>query len=77
MNITQEKVDNLNTIVKININPEDYQPRIRQLIEEGLACPGPEYAECKQHQGRLTPGNDGPPARRRHSHHAGNHLAGA
>jgi aspartyl-tRNA(Asn)/glutamyl-tRNA(Gln) amidotransferase subunit A len=35
-------------------HPEDYQPRIRALLEEGLACSGPEYAECKEHQQRLT-----------------------
>lgn len=34
-------------------HPEDYQPSIRQLIEEGLACPAPEYARCKQHQQTL------------------------
>jgi trigger factor len=34
MNITQEKIDNLNAIVKININPEDYQPRVDKAIKD-------------------------------------------
>lgn len=34
MNITQEKVDALNAVVKININPEDYQPRVDKAIKE-------------------------------------------
>jgi aspartyl-tRNA(Asn)/glutamyl-tRNA(Gln) amidotransferase subunit A len=34
--------------------PDDYPPRIRGLIEEGLACPAPEYARCKDHQKQLT-----------------------
>src|ERR1700712_4387853 len=34
MNITQEKVDALNAVVKININPEDYQPRVEKAIKE-------------------------------------------
>ena len=34
MNITQEKIDNLNTIVKINIKPEDYQPRVDKAIKD-------------------------------------------
>jgi trigger factor len=34
MNITQEKIDHLNAIVKININPEDYQPRVDKAIKE-------------------------------------------
>ena len=34
MNISQEKIDNLNAIVKININPEDYQPRIEKAIKD-------------------------------------------
>jgi len=34
MNISQEKIDNLNTIVKININPEDYQPRVDKAIKD-------------------------------------------
>jgi aspartyl-tRNA(Asn)/glutamyl-tRNA(Gln) amidotransferase subunit A len=33
---------------------DDYQPRIRSLLEEGLACPAPEYARCKEHQQQLT-----------------------
>jgi aspartyl-tRNA(Asn)/glutamyl-tRNA(Gln) amidotransferase subunit A len=35
-------------------HPEDYPPRIRGLIEEGIACPAPEYAACKEHQRRLA-----------------------
>ena len=34
MNISQEKIDNLNAIVKINLNPEDYQPRVDKAIKE-------------------------------------------
>ena len=34
-------------------NSEDYQPRIRSLIEEGLAVPAPEYARCRWHQSQL------------------------
>jgi len=34
MNISQEKIDNLNTVVKINLNPEDYQPRVDKAIKE-------------------------------------------
>jgi hypothetical protein len=30
MNISQEKVDSLNTVVKINLNPADYQPRVEK-----------------------------------------------
>ena len=35
-------------------HPEDYEPNIRGLLEEGLACPAPEYARCKEHQRQLT-----------------------
>jgi Asp-tRNA(Asn)/Glu-tRNA(Gln) amidotransferase A subunit family amidase len=35
-------------------HPDDYQPKIRQLLEEGLACPATEYAQCKTHQQQLT-----------------------
>jgi aspartyl-tRNA(Asn)/glutamyl-tRNA(Gln) amidotransferase subunit A len=34
--------------------PDDYGPNIRGLLEEGLACPAPEYARCKDHQRELT-----------------------
>lgn len=34
MNISQEKTGNLSAIVKININPEDYQPRVEQAIKD-------------------------------------------
>ena len=34
MNISQEKIDNLNSVVKINIAPEDYTPRVDKAIKE-------------------------------------------
>ena len=34
MNITQERIDNLNAVVKINIDPADYQPRVDKVIKE-------------------------------------------
>jgi trigger factor len=34
MNISQEKLDNLNAVVTININPEDYQPRVDKAIKD-------------------------------------------
>ena len=39
---------------RLKRHPDDYQPCIRTLLEEGLACPAPEYAHCKVHQRRLT-----------------------
>jgi len=35
---------------RLRRHPEDYDPRIRALLEEGLSCPAPEYARCKEHQ---------------------------
>lgn len=35
-------------------HPEDYAPCITKLLEEGLACPAPEYARAKQHQEELA-----------------------
>lgn len=34
MNISQEKIDNLNTVVKISIAPEDYQPRVEKAMKD-------------------------------------------
>jgi len=34
MNISQEKIDTLNATLKINLNPEDYQPRVDKAIKE-------------------------------------------
>ncbi len=34
MNITQEKIDNLNAVVKINIDPADYQARVEKAIKD-------------------------------------------
>jgi aspartyl-tRNA(Asn)/glutamyl-tRNA(Gln) amidotransferase subunit A len=39
---------------RLRRHPDDYSPCIRQLLEEGLACPAPEYARCKDHQRQLT-----------------------
>ncbi len=39
--------------IRLRRHPEDYPPRITQLLEEGLACPAPEYARCKEHQVEL------------------------
>ena len=39
---------------RLQRHPEDYLPRIRQLLEEGLACPAPEYSRTKDHQKELT-----------------------
>jgi aspartyl-tRNA(Asn)/glutamyl-tRNA(Gln) amidotransferase subunit A len=38
---------------RLRRHPEDYDPKIRGLLEEGLACPAPEYGRCKEHQQRL------------------------
>lgn len=35
-------------------HPEDYLPKIRALLEEGLACSAAEYARCKEHQQSLS-----------------------
>lgn len=35
---------------RLRKHPEDYDPCIRALLEEGLNCPAPEYARCKEHQ---------------------------
>jgi aspartyl-tRNA(Asn)/glutamyl-tRNA(Gln) amidotransferase subunit A len=39
---------------RLRRHPEDYAPRVKSLLEEGLACPAPEYARCKDHQRQLT-----------------------
>jgi Asp-tRNA(Asn)/Glu-tRNA(Gln) amidotransferase A subunit family amidase len=39
---------------RLRRHPDDYQPRIRALLEEGLATPAAEYARCKEHQRRLA-----------------------
>jgi aspartyl-tRNA(Asn)/glutamyl-tRNA(Gln) amidotransferase subunit A len=35
-------------------HPDDYGPKIRGLLEEGLSCPAPEYTRCKEHQRQLA-----------------------
>jgi aspartyl-tRNA(Asn)/glutamyl-tRNA(Gln) amidotransferase subunit A len=39
---------------RLTSHPEDYDPKIRGLLEEGLACPAPEYARTKEHQRQLS-----------------------
>jgi aspartyl-tRNA(Asn)/glutamyl-tRNA(Gln) amidotransferase subunit A len=39
---------------RLELHPEDYEPKIRGLLEEGLATPAPAYARCKDHQKQLT-----------------------
>ncbi|HYT90211.1 MAG TPA: amidase, partial [Gemmataceae bacterium] len=39
---------------RLRRHPSDYGPNITQLLEEGLACPAPEYARTKEHQRQLT-----------------------
>jgi aspartyl-tRNA(Asn)/glutamyl-tRNA(Gln) amidotransferase subunit A len=39
---------------RLRCHPEDYGPNITRLLEEGLACPAPEYARTKEHQRQLT-----------------------
>jgi len=39
---------------RLKRHPEDYAPRIKGLLTEGLACPAPEYARTKEHQNQLT-----------------------
>src|SRR5471030_2290379 len=34
MNISQEKKDSLNAVIKINIDPADYQPRVEKAIKD-------------------------------------------
>lgn len=34
MNISQEKIDNLNAVLKVNLSPEDYNPRVEKAIKE-------------------------------------------
>jgi aspartyl-tRNA(Asn)/glutamyl-tRNA(Gln) amidotransferase subunit A len=39
---------------RLRRHPDDYLPKVRALLEEGLSCPAPEYARCKEHQRQLT-----------------------
>jgi len=39
---------------RLRRHPEDYAPRIRQLLDEGLNCPAPEFGRSKEHQRQLS-----------------------
>jgi aspartyl-tRNA(Asn)/glutamyl-tRNA(Gln) amidotransferase subunit A len=38
---------------RLRRHPEDYEPKVKGLLEEGIACPASEYARCKEHQKQL------------------------
>src|SRR5262249_25401030 len=38
---------------RLRRHPDDYPPKIKGLLEEGLAYPAPEYARCMEFQRRL------------------------
>ena len=38
---------------RLRRHPEDYPPNITGLLEEGIACPAPDYARARQHQAQL------------------------
>ena len=39
---------------RLKRHPDDYAPRITQLLEEGLSCSAAEYARTKDHQQKLA-----------------------
>jgi Asp-tRNA(Asn)/Glu-tRNA(Gln) amidotransferase A subunit family amidase len=39
---------------RLRRHPDDYLPNITALLQEGISCPAPEYARCKEHQARLS-----------------------
>jgi aspartyl-tRNA(Asn)/glutamyl-tRNA(Gln) amidotransferase subunit A len=39
---------------RLKRHPQDYEAKVRGLLEEGLNTPAPEYARCKEHQQQLT-----------------------
>ncbi len=39
---------------RLRRHPDDYAPRIQQLLEEGLSCGASEYARAKAHKKELT-----------------------
>jgi aspartyl-tRNA(Asn)/glutamyl-tRNA(Gln) amidotransferase subunit A len=38
---------------RLHKHPQDYAPRIRELLEEGIACPAAELRHCQEHQAQL------------------------
>jgi aspartyl-tRNA(Asn)/glutamyl-tRNA(Gln) amidotransferase subunit A len=39
--------------VRLERHPDDYPPKIRALLDEGLRCPATEYRRCLEHRDRL------------------------
>ena len=62
---------------RLRQHPEDYQPNITTLLNEGLACPAPEYARCKEHQQTLREEMRHASGRLRCAPDAGDQRAGA
>jgi Asp-tRNA(Asn)/Glu-tRNA(Gln) amidotransferase A subunit family amidase len=40
--------------LRLQSHANDYPPKIAGLLAEGLACPAPEYARCKEYQRQLS-----------------------
>jgi aspartyl-tRNA(Asn)/glutamyl-tRNA(Gln) amidotransferase subunit A len=38
---------------RLRRHADDYPPSITRLLEEGIACPAPEYARARQHQAQM------------------------
>lgn len=63
MNVTQNKIDNLNTVVSISIKPEDYKPKVEKALKDyqkRLNMPGFRKGKApmgiikKQYEGAVT-----------------------
>ena len=39
--------------LRLKRHPADYPPRVKSLLEEGLACPPPQYRQCIERQKHL------------------------
>jgi aspartyl-tRNA(Asn)/glutamyl-tRNA(Gln) amidotransferase subunit A len=39
---------------RLKNNPEEYGPCIRSLLEEGIACSAPEFAETEKHRSKIS-----------------------
>jgi aspartyl-tRNA(Asn)/glutamyl-tRNA(Gln) amidotransferase subunit A len=44
---------------RLRRHPDDYPPKIRELVEEGVACPAPDLVRCRRHREELREVCDG------------------